>query len=389
MASRFLKTAMLPLEGILVLEFSQYLAGPYCGLRLADLGARVIKIERPGKGDACRQLATKNVYVDGDSLVFHTINRNKESYTANLKDPDDLKKVKKLIARADVMTHNFRPGVMDKIGLDWDSVHKLNPKLVYLEVSGYGREGPWKNKPGQDLLAQSMSGLTWLSNNADSGPTPFGLATADMICGTHAAKGVLAALVGRAKTGQGCRIEVSLMESIIDLQFELFTTYFHDGSRLPQRAQKGNAHAYLGAPYGVYETQDSHLALAMGSLCELARLIDCPEIAKFDESETFTKRDEIMEILSRHLKTYTTKHWLSILEAADIWCSEILDYAKLLEHDAFVVLEMKQTVERSNGTTVETTRCPIRIDGERILSKRAAPVLGNHNQRIEEEYLNA
>ena len=166
----------LPLQGLTVIEFSQYMAGPYAGLRLADLGARVIKIERPGTGDACRQLATKNLFVDGDSLVFHSINRNKESYTANLKDPMDLERVKGLLRTADVMTHNFRPGVMEKIGLDYDSVRGLNPRLIYGEVTGYGRSGPWKDKPGQDLLAQSMSGLTFLTGDADDPPITFGLA---------------------------------------------------------------------------------------------------------------------------------------------------------------------------------------------------------------------
>ena len=172
----------LPLAGGVVLEFSQYLAGPYAGLRLADLGARVIKVERPGSGDACRQLATKNMRLDGDSVVFHTINRNKESITANLKDPADRERIRQLIARADVMTHNFRPGVMEKIGLDWDSVCKINPRIVYGEVTGYGREGSWRDKPGQDLLAQARSGLMHLTGDAADDPTPCGLAVIDMIC---------------------------------------------------------------------------------------------------------------------------------------------------------------------------------------------------------------
>jgi CoA:oxalate CoA-transferase len=135
-----------PLEGLLVLEFCQFLAGPSAGLKLADMGARVIKIERPVKGDACRQLAIKNLFVDDDSLLFHTINRNKESYAADLKNSEDLEKVKQLIARADVITHNFRPGVMEKVGLDFESVRAINPKVIYGVVTGYGTEGPWASK---------------------------------------------------------------------------------------------------------------------------------------------------------------------------------------------------------------------------------------------------
>src|SRR5688500_1803270 len=149
----------LPLKGLVVLEFSQYLSGPSAGLRLADLGARVIKIERPGTGDACRQLSIKNLWSDGNSLLFHTINRNKESFAADLKNPEDLFIIKKFIEEADVVTHNFRPGVMEKVGLSYAAVKQLNPRIIYAEITGYGKHGPWKKRPGQDLLLQSMSGL--------------------------------------------------------------------------------------------------------------------------------------------------------------------------------------------------------------------------------------
>ncbi|MEM6884329.1 MAG: CaiB/BaiF CoA-transferase family protein [Verrucomicrobiota bacterium] len=374
----------LPLQDLVVLEFSQYLAGPYAGLRLADLGARVIKVERPGAGDACRQLATKNLYADGDSLVFHTINRNKESYAANLKDPADLERVKKLIGTADVMTHNFRPGVMEKIGLDFDSVIQINPSIVYGEVTGYGKEGPWKNKPGQDLLAQSMSGLTWLTGDAADGPVPFGMATADMLCGTHLAQGILAALVRKGRTGKGARVEVSLLESLIDFQFEVLTTHLNDGKQPPRRAAKKSAHAYLGAPYGIYETNDGFIAIAMGSLKTLAELIECEAAAHYDLEPTdrFAKRDEIKEILADHFKTRSTADWLEILEAADYWCSDVYNYAQLMQHAAYQKLQMEQEVSRSNGTTIKTVRCPIRINGERLTSPIAAPSLGNATDQI-------
>jgi crotonobetainyl-CoA:carnitine CoA-transferase CaiB-like acyl-CoA transferase len=374
----------LPLEGLTVLEFSQYLAGPAGGLRLADLGARVIKIERPGSGDACRQLAIKNLFVDGDSSVFHTVNRNKESYTANLKDPADLERVKTLISRADVMTHNFRPGVMDKIGLDYAKVRELNPRLVYAEVSGYGKEGPWREKPGQDLLAQSLSGLTWLSGSADDGPVPFGLAMGDMLCGTHLVQGILAALVRRGKTGKGALVEVSLMESLIDFQFEVLTTHFNDGGKLPQRSAIRNAHAYLGAPYGIYPTKDGHIAIAMGSLERLGKLLGCEALAPFADqaSDCFVRRDEIKAILAAHFLTRSTAEWLAVLEPADYWCSDVFNYQQLIAHEAYRVLGMEQNVQRPNGTTLKTLRCPIRIDGKRLYSDKAAPVLGQATESI-------
>ena len=173
---------MKPLDGMIVLDFSQFLAGPSAALRLADLGARVIKIERPGSGDGSRKMTLHDLMSDGDSVLFQTINRNKESYCANLKDPHDLECVKNLIKKSDVMIENFRPGVMKKLGLDYESVHELNPKLVYGTVTGYGSTGPWIAKPGQDLLVQSLSGLAWLNGNTDQPPTPFALSVADSSC---------------------------------------------------------------------------------------------------------------------------------------------------------------------------------------------------------------
>ena len=377
----------LPLKGLTVLEFCQYLAGPYAGLRLADLGARVIKVERPATGEAGRKLATKNIYVDGDSLVFHSINRNKESFAADLKEPADLKNVRALVTRADVMTHNFRPGVMEKIGLDYDRVRELNPRIIYGEVTGYGRSGPWKDKPGQDLLAQALSGLTWLTGNAGQPPVPFGLATADMLCGTHLAQGILAALVRRGRTGRGGRVEVSLLESLIDLQFEALTTFLNDGGQAPKRARYRNAHAYQGAPYGIYETKDGYIAIAMASLTALGEAVGCTKLAGFDgpPAVRFDKRDEIKRVLAAHLLTRGTEEWLAILEPADFWCSDVYNYGRLMLHGGYKAVQMEQLVRRANGTQIRTTRCPIRIDGERIFSDRAAPVLGDSNARLSEE----
>src|SRR3954447_1442388 len=245
-----------PLAGLMVLDFSQFLAGPSCALRLADLGARVIKIERPGVGELGRQLYISNLELDGDSTLFHSINRNKLSFAADLKNPDDLKRVKQLAERADVLIQNFRPGVIERLGLGYESVRTLNPRLVYGAITGYGNLGPWRDKPGQDLLAQSLSGLTWLSGDAGQGPVPGGLSIADMLAGAHLTQGILACLVRRGVTGRGGLVEVSLLESILDYQFEVLTTHLNDGGQLPQRSAVNNAHAYLGAPYGLYATAD-------------------------------------------------------------------------------------------------------------------------------------
>jgi CoA:oxalate CoA-transferase len=378
----------LPLSGLLVIEFCQFLAGPSAGLRLADLGARVIKIERPETGEAGRQIAIKNLFVEGSSLVFHTINRNKESYAADLKNPTDLALVKQLLARTDIMTHNFRPGIMEKIGLGYDDVRALNPRIVYGVVTGYGPTGPWAAKPGQDLLIQSMSGLTYLSGTVGDGPTPFGIAVADIICGSHFAQGLLAALLKRNKTGQSVLVEVSLLESVLDMQFELLTTHFNDGGQLPQRgAARGTAHAYLSAPYGVYQTQDGYLALAMGNLDKLDATLGTAILADYPmASSWFEGRDDITERLATALRKQSTTHWLTTLEPLGIWCAEVLNYQQATSSPGYEVLGMQQLVNLTNGQQLPTTRCPIRIDGEKLYSDKAAPTPGRHTQAIQEEF---
>lgn len=372
-----------PLEGLTILEFSQYLSGPSAGLRLADLGARVIKIERPKGGDACRQLAIKNLWADDSSLLFHTINRNKESVAADLKNPDDLLLIKRMIEEADVMTHNFRPGVMEKTGLDYASVQQINSKMIYAEITGYGKKGPWKNKPGQDLLLQSLSGLTYTTGDKDDDPVPFGLAIADIMCGSQLVQGILAALIRRQKTGKGALIEVSLMESLLDFQFELLTTYY-TSRQLPQRSAINNGHALLGAPYGIYATRDGHLAIAMVNIRELASVIDCRELAAYEQAQAFSHRDEIKEILAAHLRQQSSTFWLKKMQEKDLWSMEVLDWKAMSHHEGYQCLQMEQTI-KAGEKEFTTTRCPIRIDGEIFHATRPAPQLGEHTQKILEE----
>jgi crotonobetainyl-CoA:carnitine CoA-transferase CaiB-like acyl-CoA transferase len=378
---------MKPLEGIVVLEFAQFMAAPSAGLRLADLGARVIKIERPIHGESGRQIALKNLFLDGSSLVFHTINRNKESYAADLKNPEDLERIKKLIKQADVMTHNFRPGVMEKIGLDYEKVKTINPQMVYATVTGYGTSGPWIKKPGQDLLVQSMSGFANLTGNKDDDPIPVGLAIADVITGNHLVQGILASILKRYKTNQGAWVEVSLLESTLDLQFEVITTYLNDGNQKPVRAEKGSAHAYLSAPYGEYPTKDAYIALAMGSLMRLGEILDCKELTLFPDSNSwFVQRDTIMDILRNIFIQKNTQEWLEILEPAGIWCSDVYDYKTLLNHEGYKVLQMDQKLPLLSGEEVHTLRCPIRIDDERLFAERPAPRVGQHTESIRTEF---
>ena len=378
---------MKPLEDYLIIDFSQFLSGPSASLRLADLGARVIKIEKPGTGDICRTLYTSDLIMNGESSIFHTINRNKESFAIDFKQPDELEKLKKLLAKADVVMHNFRPGVMERVGLSYEEVKKINPNVVYAEISGYGNHTDLKDLPGQDLLLQSLTALTWLSGNQDDGPVPMGLSIVDMLAGAHLAQGILAALYRKATQNIGALVQVSMLESAFDFQFETITTYFNDGGELPVRTKSNNAHAYLGAPYGIYKTQNGFLALAMGSIPVLASLLQCEALLQFPENK-FGLRDEIKNILATHLQTQKTEFWLNILEPADIWCAKVLNYQELFAEEGFKVLQFTQEVQMTDGYSYLTTRCPIKIDGEYFTSSKGSPKLGQDNERIINEFIN-
>ena len=378
----------LPLDGILVVDFSQFLSGPLCSLKLADLGARVIKIERPGLGDLCRTLYLSDTEIGGTNSLFHAINRNKESFTADLRDEGDRAMLRALVRRADVVLQNFRPGVIERQGFGYDDVTALNPGVVYGSISGYGEDGPWVDLPGQDLLAQARSGLMWLTGSAGDPPIAMGLAAADMMAGNALAQGVLAALVRKARTGQGGLVQTSLLEALLDFQFEVLTTHLNDGGRLPRRSAVNGAHAYLGAPYGVYQTADGWLALAMTpSLERLATLMGLSGLDRWfhDPRQAMRDRDAIKAAIAAGVRTRESAHWLALLQPADIWCAEVLDWPELMASDAFRRLNMVQHVS-GNDVSLDTLRGALRIDGAALTSPRAAPDLGQDREAIITEF---
>lgn len=382
-----------PLDGILVLDFSQFLAGPVAAVRLADLGARVIKIERPGVGDIGRTLAFAGRRADGDTLSFHAMNRGKESVAADLKDARDLAWVKELVSQADVLIQNFRPGVMERIGLDYESVRELNPAIVYASATGYGDTGPWKNRPGQDLLAQSISGMPWLSGSHEDGPVPVGLSIADHLTSCHIAQGITALLVRRFRTGEGGHVQTSLLEAMLDLQFELLTAHLNDRTVTVVRKGQHSAHAFLSAPYGTYPTRDGYLALAMNPVDRIGTLLGIAELeAMTDESQWWSDQERISALLAAHFATRTTGEWLELLDAADVWCAPVLTLEQLVDHEGFAAIAMTQQVAREpaspGGTPVvlTTTRSPLRIDGAPLANSRPAPRLGEHSEAVRAEF---
>ncbi|WP_299665712.1 CaiB/BaiF CoA-transferase family protein [uncultured Ruegeria sp.] len=367
-----------PLKGITIVDFSQFLAGPYASLKLLDMGARVIKVENPDKGDLCRQIYLSDTQIEDDSTLFHSINRGKESIALDLKTPQGLEAARRLIVRTDIVIQNFRPGVMDRLGLSYSQVQQIKPDIIYGSVSGYGRTGDWADLPGQDLLAQARSGIMWLNGNAEQGPVPVGLPVADINAGANLAQGLLGALFHRARSGEGVLVETSLLESLLDLQFEFLTTYLNNGERPPQRLQQGSAHGYLAAPYGVYETAEGHLALAMTPIETLAKLMELPDLCRDQENpgHLFQRKEEIFTRLQRAFRARSAKAWEQDLGQQGVWCARVLDWPEMLASDSFA--DMFEQVRTSSGAALRMVRSPIQFGGTRAVDLQRAPQLNEH-----------
>ena len=385
-----MSTKDLPLDGILVLDFSQFLAGPVSAMRLADMGARVVKIERPVTGDIGRTLAFDGLETDGDTLSFHIMNRNKESFAADLKNEGDRAHVLELVKKADVIIQNFRPGVIERLGFGYEELSKINPRLVYASATGYGSVGPFKDRPGQDLLAQSISGLPWLNGRAGDPPIPVGLAVADIFTSTHLATGVIAMLLRRERTGKGGLVESSLLESMLDLQFELISSHLFDPNVIVKRGAGNSAHAFLPAPYGLYKTSDGYLAIAMTPIPQLGKLLNVDLDSYEDPKSWWSHQEEIMSKLSAMLATQKTEQWLEVLDAADIWCAPVLTLPELVGHEGFEALDMTQETVRKgvdgSEIRVRTTRSPIRFNGKPVKHSKGAPHVGEDTEAIKREF---
>ena len=354
-----------PLEGLKILDFSQFLAGPYATLRLADLGADVIKIERCGKGDLSRYLYVSDVLIDGESTIFHAINRGKRSLALDLKSEADRQKVWELIADADVVVQNFRPGVIERLGFGPKAVRQRNPRIVYGSISGYGTDNDWAALPGQDLLAQARSGVMWLTGAEQHGPVAIGLPVADVLAGAALAQGVLALLVRRGMTGEGGVVETSLIEAITDLQFELLSTFLNAGRQTPTRPRNTPAHAYLAAPYG-------DAAIAMNDLQDLFECLDVH--GSLEDLDPFEDRDLIARMLADTLASQSTAVWLDKMDHAGLWAAPVMDWHALVNSGILQKLGMVGEARRGDRSYT-TLLSPLRIDGERPAVAGAAPYL--------------
>ena len=371
------------LDGIKVLDLSRVLAGPYGTQILADHGAEVWKVEIPGKGDDTRAFGPP--FQNGESAYFMSVNRNKRSITINMKSNDGIEIIKNLLLKADVLIENFRPGTLDKFGLDADSALKMNPRLIYCSVSGFGQTGPWSRKPGYDLAIQGMGGIMSLTGEPDGPPTKVGTSIADIISGIYAAQGILLALVARNKTGRGQKIDISMLDGQISLLTYQAGIYFAEG-KSPMR--KGNQHPTI-CPYETFKTKDGYLNLAVGndklwlSFCEL---INRPDLKSDERFTTNPKRvacrNILFPILSEIFSTRSTAEWISLLEKAGIPAGPIFTVEEVLEHEQTKAREMVVAMEHPKAGRIRLTGIPIKLSDTPGKIKTPPPVAGQHTEEI-------
>lgn len=373
------------LKGLRVADFTQLAQGPWATQMLGDMGADIIKIEPP-KGDWMRHYAYGNHYPKGESVSFLSFNRNKRSITLNLKTEKGIEIAKKIVARTDILIENFRPGVMERLGIGYNELKKINPGLIFCSSSGYGTGGPYVKRPGQDLLAQSLSGSSFLNGKRGDMPVVTAVGQADLLTSLFIVQSVLAALYYRDKTGHGQKIDACLLNSIISFHTQEVTAYLSN-KQLPDRSQRGIPNPWLGAPYGLYNTKDSYIAIGMNSVQKLSNIIGLTKYQneKYASNNIITERDAIWDSLNEVFKTRTTEQWLDILLPEDIWCSKVNSFKEMVDdpqvkHNKMIMEYQHPTVGKvaTTGFAVEFSETPQTV-------RLPAPLLGQHTSEILEE----
>lgn len=368
------------LESVRVLSFTHYLQGPEAAQALAYMGADVIKIEAK-TGAFERSWSGANSFLGDVSVYFLTVDRNQRSLSIDLKSEDGKHVIYKLVETADVVIENFRPGVMERLGFGYPALKQINPSLIYCSCSGFGCSGPYQKRPGQDLLAQAMTGLLTLSGRAYDPPIPIGMASADQHAARLAAMGILAALNAREETGEGMLVEGSLMGAALDLQREPLT-YYLNGFPLYERSESGIGSRFHQAPYGVYQTADGYLCLSMIPLDKAAAVFQDDSLLDYSEEEHFSKREEINQTIAAHMRTKPSAFWMERLEANNAWYSVINEYEAVVQDPQVQWNRNIELFEHPEAGTVRVLAHPVKYDGERPRMQRLPPRLGEHTTEI-------
>lgn len=368
-----------PLEGLRVADFSQLVQGPCATQFMADLGADIVKVE-PRGGDWQRNWSIRDTYIHGESLSFLAFNRGKRSITLNLKDERGKEIALRIIKSSDVLVENFRPGVMDRLGLGYGTLAKLHPKLIYCASSGWGQDGPYQSRPGQDLLAQAVAGVLMLNGTANDPPVPVGIGIADLTAALHITIGVLMALYERQRTGIGQRIDVNLLNSILSLTTQELTLYLNTKEE-PKRSAAGIGHPYVGAPMGVYKTKDGYIVVAMMPVGKIAELVGIPGFEGNDSRNVVENRDGVKRKLEPGFASKTTAELLETFLAADIWAAPVNSFPEVerdpqILHNRIITsfLHPKAGEFRTVGQPIQFSRTPGTI--------RRPPLLGEHTGEI-------
>lgn len=372
-----------PLDGITVLDFTRVLSGPYCTMQLADMGARVIKIEQPGRGDDTR--AWGPPFVAGESAYFISVNRNKQSLTLDLKKPEAAPLLERLLGKADVLVENFRPGTMARLGLSYDQLTPRFPRLVYCSISGFGQTGPRSREPGYDAVVQAEGGLMSITGDADGQPFRLGVAISDITAGLFAAQGIAFALLARERTGRGQLVDVGMLDTTAALLTYQAANYFATGET-PRRL--GNRHPTI-VPYETFEASDGDFVIAVGNDEQWRRFCAVVGLEGLATDERFaTNRARVANystlrpLLSGRLRTRTRSEWVDALRPAGVPCGSVRDVDEVLQDPHIAAREMIQELQHPAAGAIRVTGVPIKLSETPGAVRTPPPTLGQHTVDI-------
>ena len=372
-----------PLKGIRVIDLSRHLAGPYCSMLLADMGAEVIKVEQPGKGDETRTYGPP--FIEGESVYFLSINRNKKSITVNFKQDEGKDIIHRLIKKSDVSIENFRPGTLDKHGLGYNNAARINPKIIYASISGFGQTGPGKRRPGYDLSIQGMGGIMSLTGDPSGPPYKVGTSIADILAGIYTCQGILLALIARSKTGKGQLVDISLLDCQVSLLTYQAGIYFATGS-VPKRI--GNQHPTI-CPYETFKASDGYIHIAVGNnklwhkFCDLLGLDETENDPRFSSNpKRVENRDELFTIIEKIISAKKSTEWLKLFDEEEIPAGPILTVDKTVNHPQVLAREMVTDITHPKAGQIKLTGIPVKLSDTPGSIENPPPLLGQHTDEI-------
>lgn len=369
------------LSGIRVLDCSIAMAGPFAAQRLGDLGADVVKVE-PVTGEWQRHVSAGGARGNKVNVSFLSLNRNKRSLAVDLKSADGKAILLDLVKTADVFLQNYRPGVAKRLGVDYETLSAINPRLVYVSMSGYGETGPYVNRPGQDLLLQAMSGAMLSAGRAGEAPLAAGQYLVDAITAYTAFEGALAALFHRERTGEGQKVEVNMLDAIATIQMQELSV-FTVGGKEQKRSAEPHAHVYIRAPYGAFATSDGYIVVAFPPLAKLGAIIgEDSFLAMDDEVDSWSRRDEIFARTRERLKERSSAEWLALFAEADIWAGPVYGYKELVEDPQALHNGTFVEYEHPTEGRVKTPGFPIHFSKTPSTVERGAPLAGEHTREV-------